>query len=100
MSQPPLFPSGLDSGAIISGCGIFRYKLWRTWESDLKLCNFLMLNPSTEDAVDDDPTVVKCIRYARTWGHGGIVVTNLFALRSTDPAALKTAPIRSGPGMI
>jgi hypothetical protein len=97
MSQPILFPSGLDSGAVISDCGVYRYRLWRYWDQDRPRCNFLMLNPSTANEVDNDPTVSKCIRYARSWGYGGIIVSNLFALRSTDPAALGSYPDPVGP---
>lgn len=95
--QPSLFESGIDTGAIISGCGTYRYKLWRTWDSGAPTCNFLMLNPSTADHRIDDPTIRRCVGYARSWGHGGIVVTNLFSLRSTDPTALKSAPDPIGP---
>jgi hypothetical protein len=75
------------TGATFSGCGTYRYLLWRRWASG-PLMNALMLNPSTADFVRNDPTVERCERRAREYGFGGLIVTNLFALRSTDPAAL------------
>ena len=50
--------------------------------------HFLLLNPSTADEVKNDPTVERCERRARKGGHGGLIVTNIFGWRSTDPKGL------------
>ena len=50
---------------------------------------FIGLNPSTADETDDDPTVRRCVRFARDWGHGGLVMTNLFAHCATAPDEMK-----------
>lgn len=84
-------------GAIISGCGTYRYHLWRRWDTDLPTMIFVMLNPSKADAVDDDPTIRRCIGFAKRERCGGISVRNVFALRSTDPKALLTHPDPVGP---
>jgi len=52
---------------------------------------FIGLNPSTADEKTDDPTLVRCMNFARDWGYGGVCMANLFALRATDPADLKVA---------
>lgn len=70
-------------GASFSPCRKFRYLLWRTWD-DSRWINFLCLNPSTADEVDNDPTVERCERRARRLGFGGLIVTNIFAYRETD----------------
>ena len=58
---------------------------------------FVCLNPSTADEVQDDPTVRRCIRYAKDWGYGGMAMLNLFAFRATDPEAMKRAKDPVGP---
>lgn len=79
----------------IDGCGaefsddeVYRYTLTRQW-SDGPCVAFLMFNPSTATATTEDPTIRKCIGFARRWGYGKLVVLNLYAIRSTDPKAVK-----------
>ena len=75
--------------AILSECGKYRYRLTRDlgMMGDGALC-FVMLNPSTADAEQDDPTIRRCIGYARSFGAARLEVVNLFAYRSTDPGVL------------
>lgn len=73
--------------AVLSECGLYRYRLSRSWGFGPKL-GFLMLNPSTADAAIDDPTIRRCIAYAKAWDYGGLEVVNLFAFRATDPKDL------------
>jgi hypothetical protein len=49
----------------------------------------VMLNPSTADADFDDPTIRRCMGFARREGHGGVLVGNLFGLRSPTPDILR-----------
>lgn len=76
-----------ESGAMFSPCRKYRYRLWRTWGESAPAV-FVMLNPSTADETDNDPTVERCERRAKAMGFGGLRVANIFALRSTAPAAL------------
>jgi len=76
--------------AFISECGLFRYWLERRWGNG-PLLVFVMLNPSTADALADDATIRKCIRFAVILGFDGILVVNLFAFRATKPADLRRA---------
>jgi hypothetical protein len=87
----------VSSSAVISPCETYRYELRRTWDPNQPTVGWIMLNPSTADATLDDPTIRRCVGFARRWGYGGIVVRNLFALRATDPRALRTHPDPVGP---
>lgn len=87
----------LRKSASISNCGTFRYFLMRRWDLRLKNLVFVMLNPSTADAEEDDATIRKCVGFAQRFGYGGIIVLNLFAYRVTDPKDLKKAGFPVGP---
>ena len=74
----------------MSGCGQYRYALWRRWAPGPQVL-FVMLNPSTADQVRDDPTIRRCIGFAASWGYGALVVGNLFAYRTSWPEVLMRA---------
>lgn len=76
------------SEATMSTCTRYRYRLLRRW-NDSPLACWVMLNPSTADESIDDPTIRRCISFAKEWGMGGVMVLNLFAFRATDPKQLK-----------
>jgi len=71
--------------AVISDCGLYRYRLTRTWDDSKPTVAVIMLNPSTADATEDDPTIRRVLDYAKQWGYGTLAVGNLFALRTSDP---------------
>lgn len=87
-----------------SPCRSWRYTLWRTWpiedmligecSADTQAHRYLMvigLNPSTADETKNDPTVARCINFAKRWGFGALCMTNLFGWRDTDPKKMKAA---------
>lgn len=81
----------LDSGprpAVFSEDRRYRYLLARRTGLSADGCLFIMLNPSTADETEDDPTIRRCMGFASRWGFGILVVANVFALRSTDPKGL------------
>ncbi|QKV98159.1 DUF1643 domain-containing protein (plasmid) [Streptomyces sp. NA02950] len=78
--------------AVFTADRSYRYLLTRLWDPALPLAVFVMLNPSTAGARDNDPTITRCISFARREKAGGLAVVNLFARCATDPAALKTDP--------
>jgi len=87
----------MTSGAHFSRCRRFRYALWREWNDDAPKVLMIGLNPSTADATRNDPTIRRCIGFARDWGFGGVWVLNLFAFRATYPEVLKAAADPVGP---
>lgn len=79
------------SDAIISPDGIYRYMLWRDWSGmgeERNICMFIGLNPSTADASKDDPTIRRCVGFAKSFGCNCLAMGNLFAYRATDPQQL------------
>lgn len=90
-------PTMLVSDATFSPCERYRYLLRRIWNHDVPPCYWVMLNPSTADHTVNDPTVRRCIGFSHAWGHGGCIVLNAFALRSTCPKALTKVEDPVGP---
>lgn len=74
--------------ATFDSTGAYRYLLERSW-SDSPRLGFIMLNPNRADATIDDPTIRRCVRFAKSWGYGGLEVVNLFAYRAKTPTLLK-----------
>lgn len=83
-------------GADLSDDGMYRYELTREWGSEPPLV-FIMLNPSSADALVDDPTIRRCMGFADREGFGGIIVVNLFAFRTFDPKEMAKAADPVGP---
>lgn len=103
-SQQRLFRShyaieGCTSGALFSPCRTYRYALWRhwDWQGYGNVVGFVGLNPSTADEQVNDPTIRRCIDFAKRWGYGGLVMLNLFAYRATLPQDMKAAVDPIGP---
>ncbi len=101
MKLPPEF---IDRPAFFSPCGNYRYGLRRDFAPLMttrlnppRPCVFCMLNPSIADDLTDDPTIRRCIDFARRWGHTCLFVVNVFAWRATDPNDLRGAPDPIGP---
>ncbi len=80
----------MQAAAAYSGCRRYRYALWRRWSDGPQLL-FVMLNPSTASETANDPTIRRCIGFARDWGFGALAVGNLFAWRTPSPARLRSA---------
>lgn len=89
---------GALTAAVVSPCGTYRYTLDWVWDAGLPVALFIMLNPSTADATEDDPTIRRCRTFAKREGCGGLTVVNLFALRATNPDALTKHQDPIGPG--
>lgn len=93
-----VYPTGavIKREADLSDDGLYRYRLTRRWGPHAML-PFVMLNPSTADAEQDDPTIRRCVSFAQAHGHHGIGVWNLYAFRATKPADCFRAADPVGP---
>lgn len=88
--------SDSGAGAEISDDKLYRYTLTRQW-SDGPCVGFLMFNPSTADATENDATIRRCMGFAKRWGYGRLVILNLYAIRGTDPRTPVKAEDPVGP---
>ncbi len=93
---------------VLSPCRLYRYTLWRQWgigalpllqlnQGPDSYAMFIGLNPSTADETKDDPTIRKCIGFAKRWGYGALLMTNLFAFRATNPIDMMAQERAVGP---
>lgn len=80
----------LESQADISEDGLYRYWLSRRLAMGERTVLFVGLNPSTADAMQDDPTIRRCAGFARRWGYDWLLMGNLYAYRATEPKVLRT----------
>ena len=87
----------LASDATFSDCGKYRYSLTRVLGEGPRLVMFVGLNPSTADGLQDDPTIRRCVGFARAWEFDVLLMANLHAFRSTDPRGLLTVADPVGP---
>ena len=83
--------NGVLSFADYSECYTYRYSLKRIWQNNAPRVVFVLLNPSTATEINNDPTVARCEKRARQLGYGSFCVTNIFALRETNPKKMKSA---------
>lgn len=84
-------------GAEFSPCRRYRYGLYRGWQLGTGFAMFVGLNPSTADETADDPTIRRCIAFARAWGYGALFMANLFAYRATNPTEMLAQADPVGP---
>ena len=87
----------LQKTARFSVCRTYRYRLTRIWDVRSPRIYVVGLNPSTADECVDDPTIRRCVSFAKREGAGGIHMLNLFAYRATDPRELLTVEDPIGP---
>lgn len=94
--MPTPKPATSPYSAVFSPCRHYRYEWWSRWSAG-PYCLFIGLNPSTADEHQDDPTVKRCIDFAKRWGYGAVCMVNLFAWRATDPEEMKKQSDPVGP---
>lgn len=80
----------LEQSATISEDQQYRYSLARKVSDGERILLFVGLNPSTADAKLDDPTIRRCVGFAKLWGFSWLLMGNVYAFRSTDPKKLQT----------
>lgn len=83
------------AGAEMSSDRVHRYRLDRVWNpSNARRLVVIGLNPSTADELVDDPTIRRCIAFAKRENCGGLVMLNLYTYRATNPSHLREATHR------
>lgn len=91
-----IYEGSLSDGAVFSPDRRYRYLLWRGASPFAPFAAFAMLNPSLANARRDDPTVRRCIGFARALQQP-FMVWNLFAFVAAHPQALAKVDDPIGP---
>lgn len=86
----------MHRSAIFSTDMRLRYVLTRSWEGGSKMMLWIMLNPSTAAAINDDPSIRRCITFAQDWGYSGMFVVNIFPYRTPYPKNLIKTKMKPG----
>ena len=79
----------METNAVISDCGKYRYELHREWDDEKGKVLFIMLNPSTADIHNNDLTTIRCMNFAKKWEYGGIMIGNIYPFRAKRPKDLR-----------
>ncbi len=95
----PTLPGSAIFGPQVSptGAPLYRYLLTRTLDGTQDPLVIVMVNPSTADAERDDPTITRCMGFARRARARALIVANLYAYRATDVRVLGQVPDPVGP---
>lgn len=83
----------LARDAFVSDDGLYRYWLVRRMSMGDRVLTVIGLNPSTADALIDDPTIRRCVGFAIRWGYDWLYMGNLHAWRATNPNDLPADPL-------
>ena len=81
---------GVAAGATFSDDDLYRTELYREM-ADGPAVLFIGLNPSIAGGLINDPTIVREMGFAKSWGKGVLWKGNLFDFRSTDPSVMRKA---------
>lgn len=88
-------PFGVRGRAEFSADGKYRYWLERRWNDSLTHFTYILLNPSSAGATEDDGTTRKLFEITRANGGGSYELVNIFALVDTAQTCLRD-PIAVG----
>jgi len=96
------FGDNIEGDATISDCGKYRWSLSRDWTPPGEHSSAVLwvgMNPSTADALFDDPTCRREVNFSKSWGFSRYLKGNMLGYRSTDPSNLPVNPVEAeGPG--
>lgn len=94
-----------NGSAVFSACGMYRYllggdigpraPLFEGLSTELRIILWIMLNPSTADAMEGDQTIdTAVVPFSELWGFDQVLVGNLYAFKSKKPKVMAAAAKR------